>query len=200
MSQDDEFYYVHWGQAKYQKLIPYDPSTNVPILYTAASSCAYRAFTTTFEAMEAPFFQQERVLQFPGHGRTVNKPELVPDKFVAEDKVNYRKNLSASEGANVEDKTVKMTNLPLPQQQKPSKVTRQGPLAFDPSPPTKEAEDVQLSATNKQAELMRWHYHLGHLTFPKLKQLALDCWVRRRYCLAGITKLGEQVAKNTTLE
>jgi hypothetical protein len=27
-----------------------------------------------------------------------------------------------------------------------------------------------------------------------------DCWVRHRYCLAGITKLGEQVAKNTKLE
>ncbi len=26
------------------------------------------------------------------------------------------------------------------------------------------------------------------------------CWVRRRYCLAGITKLGERVAKNTKLE
>ncbi len=27
-----------------------------------------------------------------------------------------------------------------------------------------------------------------------------QCWVRRRYCLAGITKLGERVAKNTKLE
>jgi hypothetical protein len=26
------------------------------------------------------------------------------------------------------------------------------------------------------------------------------CWVRRRYCLAEITKLGERVAKNTKLE
>ena len=26
------------------------------------------------------------------------------------------------------------------------------------------------------------------------------CWVRRRYCSAGITKLGERVAKNTKLE
>jgi len=26
------------------------------------------------------------------------------------------------------------------------------------------------------------------------------CWVRCRYCLAGITKLGEQVAKYTKLE
>ncbi len=62
--------------------------TNVPILYATALSCAYRAFATTFEATEAPFFQWERVLQFPGHGRTVNKPELVPEEFVAEENVN----------------------------------------------------------------------------------------------------------------
>ena len=35
-------------------------------------------------------------------------------------------------------------------------------------------EDVQLSAADKQAKLMQWHYRLGHLTFPKLKQLALN--------------------------
>ncbi len=62
MSQDDEFYYVHWGQAKYQKLIPYNPSTNAKILYTAALLRPYCAFATTFEAMEAAFFQWERVL------------------------------------------------------------------------------------------------------------------------------------------
>jgi hypothetical protein len=48
MSLGDEFYYVHWGQAKYQKLIPYDPLTNVPILNTAALLRAYHAFATTF--------------------------------------------------------------------------------------------------------------------------------------------------------
>jgi hypothetical protein len=56
MGQDNELYYVYWGQAKYQKSIPYDPWTNVLILYTAALLCAYSAFATTFEAMEAPFF------------------------------------------------------------------------------------------------------------------------------------------------
>ncbi len=29
-------------------------------------------------------------------------------------------------------------------------------------------------AANEQAKLMQWHYRLGHLTFPKLKQLALN--------------------------
>jgi hypothetical protein len=56
MSQDDEIYYVYWDQAKYRNSIPYNPLTNVPILYDATLPCAYRAFITTFEAMEAPFF------------------------------------------------------------------------------------------------------------------------------------------------
>jgi hypothetical protein len=172
MSLDDEFYYVHWGIAKYQKLIPYNPMTNVPILYTAALSCTYHAFATTFEAMEAPFFQQEKVLQFPGHCCTVVKPELVLEEFVAEENVNYREDVSASEGANADNSMVKM--------EEPSKITRQGPLTFDPSPPTVEAKDIQLSAVNKQAELMQWHYRLGHLTFPKLKQLALNCKIPKK--------------------
>jgi hypothetical protein len=68
-----------------------------------------------------------------------------------------------------------MANLPLPPlQEEPTRVTRQGSLTFDPSPLTKEAKEVQLSAANEQAKLMQWHYRLGHLTFPKLKQFALN--------------------------
>ncbi len=69
-------------------------------------------------------------------------------------------------------KTANLLSPPL--QEEPSRVTRQGPLTFDPSPQTNEAKDVHLSAADKQAKLMQWHYHLGHLTFPKLKQLALN--------------------------
>jgi hypothetical protein len=119
MSQDNEFYYVHWRQAKYQKSIPYNPLTNVLILYTAALLRAYCAFAATFEAMDVPFFRQERVLQFPGCGCTIDEPKLVPEDFLAEENVNYQKNMSASEGANVDDRTVKMANLPLPQQEEP---------------------------------------------------------------------------------
>jgi hypothetical protein len=125
--------------------------------------------------MEVAFFQREKVLQFQGQGCAVNKPELVPEEFVAEENVNYRKDVSASKGANADDRTVKTASLPLPPlQEEPSRVTQQGPLTFDPSPPTEEAEDLQLLAANKQAKLMQLHYHLGHLTFPKLKQLALN--------------------------
>ncbi len=125
MSQDNEFYYVYWDQAKFQKSIPYDPSTNVPILYIAASLHAYRAFATTFEALKAPFFRREKVLQYPGHGRTIDKPIPVPEEFVAEEKVNYPKDMSASEAANADNRTVKTANLPLPPlQEEPSRATR----------------------------------------------------------------------------
>jgi hypothetical protein len=174
MSQEDEFHYAHWGQARYQKAIPYNPSTNVLIFYTATSLRAYHAFATTFKAMEAPFFRRERVLQFPGCGHTINEPKLLPEEFVAEENVNSQKNVSASEGANADDRTVKMANLPSPQQEEPSKATQRRPLTFDPSNLTEEAEDVQLLATKEQVKLMQWHYHLSHLTFPKLKQLALN--------------------------
>ncbi len=47
-----------------------------------------------------------------------------------------------------------------------------GASTFDPSPPLEEDKEFQLSAANNQAELMRWHYRLGHLLFAKLKLLA----------------------------
>jgi hypothetical protein len=48
MEQDDEYYFLNWGQAKYRKLVPYDALSNVPIMYSAASLRTYRAFATTF--------------------------------------------------------------------------------------------------------------------------------------------------------
>jgi hypothetical protein len=88
---------------------------------------------------------------------------------------NFDKEVSVDEGVESDDKTVKTSNLPAPHEEEiPSKAIRRGPLTFDPSPPPEEGEDIHLAAANDQAELMQWHYPLGHLTFAKLKQLALN--------------------------
>jgi hypothetical protein len=74
--------------------------------------------------MEAPFFRRERVLQFPGRGRTVDEPKLVPEEFIAEENMNYWKDVSASEQANADNSMVKMANSPsTPQQEEPLGVT-----------------------------------------------------------------------------
>ena len=56
----------------------------------------------------------------------------------------------------------------------PGDTTRRGALTFDPNPPREEEEDVQLATAEDQAELMHWHYCLGHLSLPSLKAMATN--------------------------
>ena len=48
-----------------------------------------------------------------------------------------------------------------------------GPLAFDPRSSVSATQSHKHQAVDGQAELLRWHYRLGHLAFSKLKQLAI---------------------------
>jgi hypothetical protein len=77
---------LHWNGGK--KTIPHLLLTNVPVFCTASSSTRYRAFAATFEAMEASLFQQEKVLQFPGHRDLMDG--IDPAEFVAEENLNYK--------------------------------------------------------------------------------------------------------------
>ncbi len=52
--------------------------------------------------------------------------------------------------------------------------TRMGLLNFDLNPQLEEDKHVYLITADDQAELMQWHYCLDHLSFSKLKQLALN--------------------------
>ncbi len=47
-------------------------------------------------------------------------------------------------------------------------------LTFNPSSPLAKEDKYSLSAPDNQAELMRWHYCLGHKPFLRLKVLALN--------------------------
>jgi hypothetical protein len=74
------------------------------------------------------------------------------------------------------DKAICMPNVPDPPDKTatPDKSIHHRPLTFNPSSLIAEDEDTPLAAANDQAILMQWHYPLGHLSFPKLKQLALN--------------------------
>jgi hypothetical protein len=79
-------------------------------------------------------------------------------------------------GVCEDNETIKTSNLPTPATVKepPSEAICSGPLTFDPRPLEEEDEHTTLTASNNQAELMRWHYRLGHLPFHRLKQLAIN--------------------------
>ena len=53
-----------------------------------------------------------------------------------------------------------------------SKIGRAGPLTFYPCPDSTHDKQHTHVPSDKQAELMHWHYFLGHLLFSKLKALA----------------------------
>ena len=169
-----------------KKTVCFDPCTNTLIFTTAPSSRAYCAFATIFEALEAPYYRKETVLQYPGRHLMDDEPAFAPEEFVAEENLKFQKEVSVDEGVESDNKRVKTSNLPAPPKEEiPSETIRHGPLTLDPSPPLEEGEDVHLAAANDQAELMQWHYRHGHLTFAKLKQLVLNGGIPKK--LAKVT-------------
>jgi hypothetical protein len=144
---------LNWKGGK--KTIPNQPSTNVPVFYTASSSLRYHAFAATFEATEASFFQREQVLQYPGQRNLMD--DIQPEEFIAEENLNYKeKETSEDEGFSKDDKKIKTSNLPAPAtaEEPPTEAIRSGPLTFDPRPLEEEDEHTTLAASNNQAELM----------------------------------------------
>ncbi len=160
-----------------QKTVPFSTTTNVPTFFTAPSLRTYQTFATTFEACEAPFFQRETVLQVPGCTLLRENAKITPEKFVAEEDFHCgnRKRLVDNK-VNEDDETICTSNVPNSPDKMaaPDESICRGPLIFDPSPPIAADEDVPFAAADGQAELMQWHYRLGHLSFQKLKQLALN--------------------------
>jgi hypothetical protein len=166
---------LHWHGG--QKTVSFNTLTNTPTFFPAPSSHIYQAFTATFEAMEAPFFKRETVLQVPGCTLLRQDAKITPEEFVAEEDFHCgkRKRLF-DDKVNKDDEMIRTSNIPDPNEDQaaPDKSIRRGPLTFDPLQPIAVDDDVTLAATDDQSKLMQWHYHLGHLSFQKLKQLALN--------------------------
>ena len=110
------------------------------------------------------------MLQQPGHRWLDRSSPLDPAEFVAEENINLRP-VSTSEG----DTTSK--NSPSP----PTPLDNSHPasvhcdsLRFDPSPPLTKDDEYCVFAPEDQAELMRWHYRLGHESLVRIKSLAVN--------------------------
>ncbi len=72
-------------------------------------------------------------MQYPGrHPAMDDEPALVPEEFIAEENLNYDKNMAVNEGVESDDETVKTSNLPPPSDDDlPSQAIRRGPLTLE---------------------------------------------------------------------
>ncbi len=142
---------LQWANG--QKTVPFNKSSNMPIFYTVSSSCAYQAFAGRFEALEAPFFQRETVIQIPGCCLLREDSEIMPEEFIAKEDLHCgaikKKSLEVDE-VDEDDNTVCTSNLPPPPEdpEEPDAFIQRGPLTFDPLPPLAEDEDAPLAAAD----------------------------------------------------
>jgi hypothetical protein len=171
MEEDDEALMPIWKQCKHRRTIPYHPLTNALSFRTALALHTYCAFVALCKAAEAQYYRREHVLQMPGQLH-------LDEKVTAEENLHtdiQKKAPSASEGATSIDKMVQASNLLSGKESKmEAQTAMMVPLTFDVNPQLEEDEHVYLATIDDQAKFMRWHYRLGHLSFSKLKQLALN--------------------------
>ena len=125
--------------------------------------------------MEANYFRREHIRQVPGLSASNTQEE---QEFVAEENVNFGGR--EKESVSHDDDMIKTSNVTPPPEGDSNEQVRMQALTFDPSPPLEEEEETHLAATDDQAELMQWHYCLGHLPFAKLKLLAKNGEIPRR--------------------
>ena len=123
----------------------------------------------TFQALEAPFFSREHVLQQPGHRWLDRGLPPNPAEFVAEENIDFS-SMPLSEG-DEENKRL-CSPLETVQDGSPFSAIVCNDLRYDPLPPLTKEDKYCVAAPNDKAELMRWHYCLGHEPFARLKSLA----------------------------
>lgn len=160
MAQYDDGVILHWNQRKHTRSVSYLPSTNTSLFHSAPGARSYRTYVAVIEALRActPHFRQEQVIQHP------IQPSVTPefDEFIADENLLLHTDYytQASEGVSSDDDT-------------PCEAWQLGFRGVHVSV----EQDDDLTASDEQTELMRWHYRLGHLSFVKLKSLAtLDPW------------------------
>jgi hypothetical protein len=105
---------------------------------------------------------------------------LLKWEFVAKENVNYENDKLMPNNNEASDTADKTSPADFGAEGEPDSSTRIRALTFDPIPPLEEDEEIHLAAADNQAELMWWHYRLGHLSFPKLKLLATNGEIPRR--------------------
>ena len=176
---------LYWNQCRHKRSIKWDNKTNTAVLRSAPGAYKYRVFAATLEASQdietnehlcyRANIQDTHVIS-DDEEELSNQHEQSQDMFRHEPAPNDKASdiYAAAEKHNKmreENLTNFMDNLT----EKPVHVIG-------------DTDERLLSANNPQAELLRWHYRLGHISFARLRILALLGTIPRKLIHAKTPK------------
>ena len=174
---DDEGMRLFWGQRQFEATIKLNPATNTPGFQTASGTVNYQCFDAIFQESGDFATPDEHVEQLTpamqlqrgviddsfGDEHLLAPTHVIPPDDVPEGPPTAGRSVGSSVG----------NRSATPLENQDSNQIRMGPLTFDPRSSDSYGQSHEHQALDGQAELLRWHYRLGHLAFSKLKQLAL---------------------------
>jgi hypothetical protein len=131
----------------------------------------YRAFSATFDIGNEMEMLEHVVFA---------APHLIPDDEDEQDRARNNESNNQQQTIFEPTTTIKQSEQPVSQsdtiQQTREEKNLSDFLTEVPLQPTLnviEDDEGRLAGESKQADLLRWHYRLGHLSFVKIKLLAL---------------------------
>jgi hypothetical protein len=161
---------LHWDQEQFHRTIPWDRRSNVARLRSAAGTVKYRTFSATFDIGNEMEILEHVVFA---------APHLIPDD--EEDQGHARDNESNNQRLTIFEPTttIKQSEQPVSQSDTIQQTREENLSNFltevpiQSTPNVIEDDEGRLAGESNQADLLRWHYRLGHLSFAKIKILTL---------------------------
>jgi hypothetical protein len=160
---------LHWDQEHFHRTIPWDRRTNVARLRSAAGTVKYRTFTATFDIGNEMVVHEHVVFAAPHLIRNDEEDEDL-SRDIATDSIQTifepTTTTKQSEQPISQSDTIQQTR----EENLSDFLTEVPPQS---TPNVIEDDEGRLAGESNQADILRWHYRLGHLSFAKIKLLAL---------------------------
>ena len=172
---------LQWDQRQYRRTVPWDTATNTARFRSAAGATKYRLYVAAVEATDGTEEREYVCYQSPhlisddeGDEGETNDDEIHTDETVVPSAIR-----ATDETSNDRRQLTYGTRPPSSPtlQSQLDDITEENVFDFtspapQPLPNVVEQEDEYLAADDTQAELLRWHYRLGHMSFAKIRLLA----------------------------
>jgi hypothetical protein len=140
-------------------------------LRSAAGTVKYRTFSTTFDIGNEMEIREHVMFA---------APHLIPDDDEDEQDRAFNNELNDQQQNIFEPATtITQSEQPVSQSDKLQQTREENHSDFltevppQPTPNVIEDDEGRLAGESNQADFLRWHYRLGHLSFAKIKLLAL---------------------------